>query len=426
MTLHNKLRDSCLIVLLVLLAIESPRADDATYGLTGHSKTRLLLDTFPNDSVFDELIGSTALDLESDIRINFSADKDHWSVDAAWQLYAGYGDRIESSQLAPAGGQFFMGRSPSDSRRLMNLTDTITDDDKFRALHRLDRLSVGYATDNVVLRVGRQAISWGNGLIFSPMDIVNPFDPTAVDTEYKVGDDMVYGQYLLQNANDIQFAHVFRRDALTGNPSSRSATTAIKYHGILGDSEYDLLVAESYDELIMGVGGNKSVGGAIWRGDVVLTDTDSGNEFQLVTNLSYSWVLGGRNMSGVIEYYFNGFGQHSDQYGLTQLAQNPSLLRRLERGEVFTVGQNYLAGGVLVEMNPLWTVTPNLFANLDDGSMLLQITTRYSLGDNSDFLAALNVPLGPSGTEFGGINAGQNGLYYSTNMSLFTQFAWYF
>ncbi len=424
--MHNKLRDFCLIVLLALLISESLRADETTYGLTGHSKTRLLVDTFPSDSVFDDLIGSTALDLETDLRINLSADRDAWSVDAAWQLYAGYGDRIELSQLTSASDFFFAGTSPSDDRRLMTLTDTITDDGSFRALHRLDRLSVGYATENVVLRVGRQAISWGNGLIFSPMDIVNPFDPTAVDTEYKVGDDMIYGQYLLRNTNDVQFAHVFRRDPLTGNPSSRSTTTAIKYHGILGDSEYDWLIAESYDELTIGFGGNKAIGGAIWRGDVVLSDTDRGNRFQVVTNLSYSWVSGGRNMSGVIEYYFNGVGQRSDRYDLAMIEQNPDLLRRLQRGEMFTVGRNYLAGGVMVEMNPLWTLTPNLFANLDDGSVLLQMTTRYSLSDNSDFLAALNMSLGPSGSEFGGINAGQSGLYYSTDLSLFAQFAWYF
>ena len=186
------------------------------------------------------------------------------------------------------------------------------------------------------------------------------------------------------------------------------------------------MIAESYDELTVGVGGNKSIGGAVWRGDLILSDTDSGNELQLVTNLSYSWVLGGRNMSGVIEYYFNGFGQRSDRYDPAMIAQNTNLLRRLERGEIFTIGRNYLAGGVLIEMNPLWTLTPNLFANLDDGSALLQITTRHSLGDNSDFLAALNVPLGPSGSEFGGINSGQAGVYYSTDLSLFAQFAWYF
>jgi hypothetical protein len=226
------------------------------------------------------------------------------------------------------------------------------------------------------------------------MDIVNPFDPTAVDTEYKVGDDMIYGQFLFANSNDVQFAHVFRRNVLSGAADSRSATTAVKYHGLRGDSEYDLLIAQSYDELTIGLGGNKSIGGAVWRGDVVLSDTESGNKVQLVTSLSYSWMLGGKNMSGIVELYFNGFGQHSDHYDPVAIAQNSNLVRRLERGEIFTIGRNYLAGGILIEMNPLWTLTPNLFANLDDTSALFQMTTRYS--------------------------------YFSSDLSLFAQFAWYF
>ena len=44
----------------------------------------------------------------------------------------------------------------------------IEDEGKFAALHRLDRVWVGYTGDKAVLRFGRQAISWGNGLIFSP------------------------------------------------------------------------------------------------------------------------------------------------------------------------------------------------------------------------------------------------------------------
>ena len=35
--------------------------------------------------------------------------------------------------------------------------------------------------------------------MFNAMDIFNPFDPAAVDTEYKVGDDMFYGQYLFND-----------------------------------------------------------------------------------------------------------------------------------------------------------------------------------------------------------------------------------
>ena len=421
---NNKLRDFLVVSLLSVTGLSI--AGEPSYEFDGHIKARLLAETFPGDSIFSELIGSPAIDGETGLRLNFSAVKDAWSIDTAWQFYAGYGDRIELSRLLPESGSSFVDLSPSDDRRLMNLTDVIRDDGSFRALHRLDRLSVGYASDKLVLRAGRQALSWGNGLIFSPMDVVNPFDPTAVDTEYKIGDDMIYGQYLLTNGNDIQAAQVFRRSALTGDPDPESSTTAIKYHGMSGNGEYDVLIAQSYDEMMFGLGGNRGVGGAVWRGDVVLSDTVAGNKIQLVTSLSYSWVLGGRNMSGIVEYYFNGFGQRGDRYDLALLAQNTELLRRLERREIFTIGRNYLAGGVLIEMNPLWTLTPNLFANLDDGSALLQVTTRYSLGDNSDFLAALNLPLGPSGTEFGGVRVRQDGLYYSTELSLFAQFAWYF
>jgi hypothetical protein len=186
------------------------------------------------------------------------------------------------------------------------------------------------------------------------------------------------------------------------------------------------LLSRSYDEAIVGIGGNRSIGGAVWRGDIVMSDTVSGNKFQLVTNLSYSWVWGGKNMSGVVEYYFTEFGQQNGQYDLASLAQNTELTSRLARGESFTLGRNYLAGGITVEMTPLWLLTPNLFVNLDDGSALLQVTTVYSISDDAEFVGAVNLPLGSDGTEFGGISMGQSGLYYSTELSLFAQVAWYF
>lgn len=424
-TSTNALRNLLLAAALLLLAGLST-AQNTDVQVTGHSKTWGLGDRYPATSFFHDLTGSAAASLESELRLNLDIDKGPWSLDTAWQVYAARGDRVEL--LREAGGNSLPGLAylPSDERRLMQLTDTLRDDGKLVAVHRLDRLSLGYATDNFVLRLGRQAITWGNGLIFSPMDIVNPFDPVAVDTEYKAGDDMVYAQSLRSNGDDIEFAHVFRRDPLTGDPDASASTTAIKYHAILGDSEYDLLAARNYDEATIAVGANKSIGGAIVRGDVVWADTGDGGKVQLVANLSYSWVLGGKNMSGIIEYYFSGFGQRSGRYDLENLSQNVELLDRLQRGEAFTLGRNYLAGGVLMELSPLWQLTPNLFANLDDGSALLQVVSRYSLSDNSELLAAINLPLGADATEFGGIEAGIPGVFLSTDLSLFAQFAWYF
>jgi hypothetical protein len=131
-------------------------------------------------------------------------------------------------------------------------------------------------------------------------------------------------------------------------------------------------------------------------------------------------------MSGAIEYHFNGFGQSGGDYDPPSLAANPDLLARVARGQMFTLGKHYLAGSVMMEMTPLWSITPVLLANAGDPSALLQLTSGYSLGDNMTLLGSLNIPLGAAGTEFGGIETGQQNLYWSTGPGVFAQFAWYF
>ena len=420
-------RNALLLITLATFAFAtSAVAADTEYEFGGHSKTRLLGSSFPDNSVFYSLTGSSSLDLESDLRLNFEADNGPWAFDLAYQLFAGYGDRIEYTRLLPEEAQQLFNRLPNDDHRLFDLTDVLKDDGKFAALHRLDRLSISYTGDKVVIRAGRQAITWGNGFFFSPMDIVNPFDPAAIDTEYKAGDDMLYGQYLTDNGNDFQAAMVFRRNLFTGAVESGQRTAALKYHGISGDSEYDLLVAESYGNKTLGIGGNRSIGGAVLRGDIVVTDTESGTTTEFVSNLTYSWVWRTKNVSGVIEYYFNGFGQDDGQYSPADLAQNPELLRRLARGQTFSLGRHYVAGGLNIELTPLWMLAPNIFANIEDGSALFQLVTRNNLSENMEFLGALNLPLGPDGSEYGGIPSGTTGLFLSSNASFFAQFAWYF
>ena len=169
------------------------------------------------------------------------------------------------------------------------------------------------------------------------MDLVNPFDPASIDTEYKAGDDMLYLQYLRDSGDDIQGAYVARRDPLTGNAESSESTSAVKYHGFLGDTEFDLLVAEHFGDTVAGIGVGKSLGGAVLRGDLVMTDTDDDTVVQLVTNLTYSWNWFDKNMSGAIEYFFNGFGQHSDAYNPDSLADNPDLINRAFKKTVTAV-----------------------------------------------------------------------------------------
>ncbi len=54
-------------------------------------------------------------------------------------------------------------------------------------------------------------------------------------------------------------------------------------------------------------------------------------------------------------------------------------------------------------MNPLFLLTPNLFVNLDDPSALAQLVAQCDIKQDLLFIAALNIPIGPDGTEYGGI-----------------------
>jgi len=313
----------------------------------------------------------------------------------------------------------------SDDRRWWNLTYSYGDD-RTAIVHRLDRLSVGFTTERSAWRLGRQAISWGNGMIFTPMDVFNPFDPAAVDKEYKSGDDMVYGQYLLQNGDDLQGVAVVRRNPDNGEVEMDQSSLGLKYHGLVGPGELDLLAARHYGDRLFGLGGNVSVGGAVWRGDLTWTQTADDDVLAAVTSLSYSWNWYDRNVSGVIEYYYNGFGQADGRYAPDQLAQNPALLARLERGELYTLARNYLGASATVEVSPLLLLTANAFINFDDPSSLIQLVVQYSIAQDLAVTGALNVPVGPPGSEYGGIPTSIPDRFWSTGPGLFAQLAWYF
>lgn len=401
--------------LVVLLLASVAVADDVKTEFGGHTKLRLVGQTFPGDSLYRDLVGTNARDITAHLRLNLSLKSDHWTFDSAYELIGLQGDTIR-----------FGGGPPDDDRRLFDLTNVLSAGGDSALLHRLDRFWVGYTSEKTVIRFGRQALSWGNGLVYAPMDLVNPFDPTTIDIEYKAGDDMLYLQRLQDNGNDVQGAYIARRNFLTGDAEADQATAAVKYHGFAGAAEFDLLLARSYGDTTVGVGMGHPVGGAVWSADVVATRTGTDTRIQLVTNLMYSWMQGGKNMSGALEYYYNGFGQSGSRYDPASMAGNPELVARLARGELFTAGRHYLAANVMIEMTPLWTVTPTLLVNAGDPSALLQLVTNYSLSDNMTLLGSLNLPIGSNGSEFGGIETAVPDRYLSVDAGVFAQIAWYF
>ena len=404
-------------------ALAADNATDWSFG--GHTKYQYIHTRIPADSIFQAINADRLQDHNLEARLKVVAQRGQWDTGAHFQFITVHSDTLSGFRELPLPG-FPAAGFINDERRWFNLTHELRNEGKQATVLRLDRVNVAYTGDKTVVRFGRQAISWGNGLLFTPMDIMNPFDPAAVDKEYKSGDDMLYGQYLLGNGSDIQAVAVVRRDPASGDIEQDQSSLAIKYHGFWGSREYDLLAAEHYAERIVGLGLSADIGGAVWRGDLVWADAESGTVLSAVAGSSYSWVAGGRNWTGLLEYYYNGFGQPGGDYSPPDLAANPALLQRLARGEVFNLGRHYVGASVTLEVSPLFNLTPNLFINLTDPSALAQLVFGYDWKQDVQLLGAVNIPVGPSGSEYGGVGTGQPGLYVSTGASLFAQLAWYF
>ena len=85
----------------------------------------------------------------------------------------------------------------------------------------------------------------------------------------------------------------------------------------------------------------------------------------------------------------------------------------------------YIALSAMVEANPLFLVTPNVFVNVGDPSALFQVVFQKDLRENLLLLTSINLPLGADGTEFGGLPTEIPGAYLSTGAGVFVQLRWY-
>lgn len=315
----------------------------------------------------------------------------------------------------------------SDRRRLFDLTSTVHEDDHDLLQHRLDRLCVSLKQPYYELKLGRQAVTWGNGLIFNPMDLINPFSPTDTVRDYKTGDDLIFLAIEPGSDWNIQMAAVPRRDEITGDVKQNQSSLAIKLHAMAGPWETDVLAARHVDETLLGIAFSRNVGEALFRSDVLYAtlNHDSGDKkgyISLIVNLDRSWEAFGKNMYGLLEYHHNGLGHHNVDHALT----DPDLLQRIAHGEMYALGRNYLGTLIRVELHPLVQFTIGMIESLDAFSGIIQPRVHIDMTQNSNLQIGYNAYVGADGTEFGGIEIPGTNLTLSQGNSAYLILGYYF
>ena len=337
-------------------------------------------------------------DFLGDLRLTWEPKWDAWSFALAYQVNADSGDTPALTAHRAALGIFPV----PPPATWWNLSDTFVNDAHLTATQRLDRLWLGYSDSHLVLRIGRQALTWGSGLVFRPMDLFDPFAPTATDTEYKPGTDMIYGQWLFDDGSDLQLIAAPRPARAGGALMSNASSFALHLHTVIGGMQTTWIVARDRGDWVTGAGINGELGQATWNAEIIPTFVHDGPVLTSgIVNISDATTMFGRDITLFAEYYRNGFGLAARRYALIDL---PAPLRdRLVRGQVFDTGRDYLAAGAQLQWSPLFQINPTLIANLDDGGLYAVVQGIYSLRENLNVNVGSQVPVGPSGTEFGGI-----------------------
>jgi hypothetical protein len=430
---HASRVTACIVMLTCAITVVPARADD--WQLGGHIKYWYSLSDYADNDV-QALYGDNPANLNQlDLRLMAAKRQGAWDFTIHYELLAESGEVLATRRALAATGLIYprgVTGLPNDATRLFDLTRVITDEPSAAAEQRIDRLSVGYGTETWLIRFGRQAVSWGNGLAFQTLDFMNPFSPVTIDKDYKTGDDLLYGQWQTTGQADtpgkldVQAMLVPRRDPVTHAITNEDSSAGVKLRTHAAGFDMDLIAARNYGENLFGVGLAHSIGGAVWRMDISYTDlalTSGANGWSLVTNLDYSWTLFDHNMYGFAEYFHSGVGEDSEA---GYLHPNPALTERLARGELFTLARDYAALGLQWEATPLVNLFANLIQNLDDGSRILQLRGVYDWRQNLQFMAGLNLPAGSYGSEYGGIPTPLPGAVLGPGRSIYLRAAYYF
>jgi hypothetical protein len=223
---------------------------------------------------------------------------------------------------------------------------------------------------------GRQAVGFGRIAMFSPLDVIAPFPPDALDTDVRPGVDALRGVHYFGLGGQVGAIAVFGDEK---ENNSYLATFSLNTGGI------DLIaIAGSLREREMGgFGLAGSLGGLGLKGEVTYYEGKevgkAGGDLHdtFAIGAVETWYRFDNGLILLSEYLYNGAGAGDpEEYG-EFLISAP-----LREGLSFLAGRHYLLAGPSYEVHPLLTVSGTLIWNLEDDSFFLRPLGEYSVSDN--------------------------------------------
>lgn len=248
--------------------------------------------------------------------------------------------------------------------------------------HRLYRAAVTLTRGNVDLKLGRQRIAWGTGRFWSPLDILNPVNPLALEREERVGVDAA----LLE----AKLGPLSRASLVYAPPPDRGpASRALQWHGNSAGIDGSLVAGRLRGLDIVGMDVASQIGDIGVRAEAARLHPDGGPTFnRWMAGADYAFATG---LTLSAELYYNGAGSRdSDGYDFAGLRS----------GRVASLATRYAGLFASYEITPLLKWMTYAVLNADDRSRAVDSRLVWSIGLATDLTFGVQHFTGTAGSEF--------------------------
>jgi hypothetical protein len=251
------------------------------------------------------------------------------------------------------------------------------------ARHQLYRATLAWSGEATDVRVGRQRVALGTGQFWSPLDLLNPLDPTRLERDYRTGVDAVVVEHKLGAVSRVQ--------AMYAPGTARAQAIAAAYlHGNVRGADYSILAGRFRGDDAVGVDFSAARGGLGLRGEVTITRPVVGRRYaRALVGADYGFA---NTLTFTAELYANGRGEvDRARYDYAALAS----------GHALNVGRYYGAVATSYQVTPLIKAALYGLANAGDGSGVLWPRVQVSAMSNLDLVLGLQRFLGSDSSEYG-------------------------
>lgn len=307
-----------------------------------------------------------------------------------------------SLPAAESGTGLGLGSSIAPQRSL-DLESSVFDEGGSSLTHDLDRFAVTVQSTLGDFTLGRQAITWGIGSIFTPNDIWSRFSPFELDTSQKRGVDAVRLLTYPADESELEVVLVDRGGLDDGRTRDVSAGIRVGWSG--GAIDYYVGLAKNYEQALAMVGSTVDFDTFTARVEAQLRASTTGLRYDLpfaTLGLDYQDA----KASASLEYYFNGPGTVRAEEYARELLLAPD--EEVARGDRYFVGRHYL--GALASYSPIVELQLGAAATvnlLDPSAMLVPSLTYFFSQDVLGSLGAyVGVGEGPILGDPGGFQLG--------------------